>query len=183
MRFAAFALTAALAVPALAKEYPSPVLPGGQDGKLKYETLARGDRVPDYSHAGYRGGGVPLPLLPAKVQVAPAEGDDGARIQAAIDFVSGLAPDANGHRGAHKDQYTRRDQHAGANTGSKPHQEARQAVVNLASNVWRVPHRKPRQLKRFDRPSRKHETARWHCQPAVSCFAEALSHCRDKLDG
>jgi hypothetical protein len=86
--------------PAIAKEFPAPVLPAGPDGKLKYEILARGDRVPDYSHAGYRGGGVALPMLPAKVLVTPADGDDGARIQAAIDHVSSLAPDANGWRGA-----------------------------------------------------------------------------------
>jgi hypothetical protein len=84
---------------ALAKEFPSPVAPG-KDGKLVYETLARGDRVPDYSHAGYRGGGVPLPMLPARILVAPAEGEDGARIQAALDHVSALAPDASGQRGA-----------------------------------------------------------------------------------
>jgi hypothetical protein len=84
---------------ATAKEFPPPVLPD-QDGKLTYGTFARGDRVPDYSHAGYRGGGVPLPELPAKVTVSPGEGDDGARLQVAIDFVAGLAPDANGRRGA-----------------------------------------------------------------------------------
>lgn len=91
-----FALTAALAA---AKEFPPPVVPA-KDGRLIYEELPRGDRVPDYSHAGYRGGGVPLPMLPAKVLVTPVAGDDGARIQAAIDHVSSLAPDANGWRGA-----------------------------------------------------------------------------------
>ncbi len=100
MRSAAILLLwAATSLVASAKEFPAPVSPG-KDGKLVYETFARGDRVPDYSHAGYRGGGVPLPVLPAKVLVAPVEGDDGARIQAAIDHVSALAPDASGHRGA-----------------------------------------------------------------------------------
>lgn len=72
----------------------------GKDGRLAYLDLGKGDRVPDFSHAGYRGGGVALPVLPAKVRVDPAAGDDGARIQAAIDFVSELAPDASGRRGA-----------------------------------------------------------------------------------
>lgn len=88
-----------IVTPAGAKEFPPPVMPG-KDGRLVYEQLPRGDRVPDYSHAGYRGGGVVLPVLPAKVLVAPAGGDDGPRIQAALDFVAGLAPDANGWRGA-----------------------------------------------------------------------------------
>jgi hypothetical protein len=34
------------------------------------------------------------------VRVAPVEGDDGASIQAAIDEVSALEPDADGFRGA-----------------------------------------------------------------------------------
>lgn len=93
----AFAVAAALSL--AAKEFPPPVAPG-KDGRLVYETFARGDRVPDYSHAGYRGGGVPLPVLPAKVLVSPIEGDDGATIQAAIDHVSALPPDASGWRGA-----------------------------------------------------------------------------------
>ncbi|MDQ5980897.1 MAG: hypothetical protein QG602_3875, partial [Verrucomicrobiota bacterium] len=97
-RYGGLVAVLGLAVPLAAKEFPSPVAPG-KDGKLVYEVLARGDRVPDYSHAGYRGGGVPLPAVPAKVVVLPAEGDDGARIQAAIDHVSALSPDASGWRG------------------------------------------------------------------------------------
>jgi hypothetical protein len=77
-----------------------PVVKTGSDGKLEYVTDPVGNRVPDFSHAGFGGGGVPLPEVSAKVTVMPVEGDDGARIQAAIDFVSGLAPDAAGLRGA-----------------------------------------------------------------------------------
>lgn len=95
--FACF--VAALPVAARAKQEPPPVA-AGKDGKLSYLSFEHGDRVPDYSHAGYRGGGVALPVVPAKVRVAPVEGEDGARIQAAIDFVSSLAPDADGLRGA-----------------------------------------------------------------------------------
>jgi hypothetical protein len=99
MRLVTVALIAALTLPAAAREFPPPVSVG-KDGRLAYETLDRGDHVPDYSTAGYRGGGVALPILPVKVLVAPAADDAGARIQAAIDFVSSLAPDANGWRGA-----------------------------------------------------------------------------------
>ncbi len=72
----------------------------GKDGRLVYEVDARGNRIPDFSHAGYRGGGVVLPDVPVRVVVNPTNGDNGARIQAAIDYVAQLAPDANGFRGA-----------------------------------------------------------------------------------
>jgi hypothetical protein len=72
----------------------------GKDGRLVYETDPRGNRIPDFSHAGYRGGGVPIPDVPVRVTVAPSNGDEGARIQAAIDYVSGLPPNADGLRGA-----------------------------------------------------------------------------------
>jgi hypothetical protein len=71
-----------------------------KDGKLRYESDARGNRIPDFSHAGYRGGGAPLPDVPVRVTVAPVDGDDGARIQGAIDYVSRLPADAGGLRGA-----------------------------------------------------------------------------------
>ncbi|KAK0350753.1 hypothetical protein LTR94_027721, partial [Friedmanniomyces endolithicus] len=58
-------------------------------------------RIPpiDYSYAGYHGGGRAPSILQATVLVRPAEGDDGDRIQAAVDLVSARAPDRSGHRG------------------------------------------------------------------------------------
>ncbi|MFN6981049.1 MAG: hypothetical protein ACK4NU_03895 [Brevundimonas sp.] len=58
-------------------------------------------RIPsiDFSHAGYRGGGVAPAIHPATLIVQPVEGDDGARIQAAIDRVSAGPADRRGHRG------------------------------------------------------------------------------------
>jgi hypothetical protein len=72
----------------------------GPDGRLVYYSDARGDIFPDFSHAGYGGGGVRLPQVPAATTVSPGPGDDGAAIQAALDAVAGRAPDANGFRGA-----------------------------------------------------------------------------------
>jgi hypothetical protein len=72
----------------------------GPDGKLVYDTDTRGNRIPDFSYAGYGGGGVPIPDVPARVLVAPANGDDGARIQAALDYVSRLPANSQGIRGA-----------------------------------------------------------------------------------
>ena len=82
-----------------ARETPPPVS-ADASGALVYQADAAGNRVPDFSHAGYGGGGVPLPDLQARLRVEPGPGDDGARIQAALDQVSALAPDAAGLRGA-----------------------------------------------------------------------------------
>lgn len=38
----------------------------GADGRLEYPADAAGNRIPDFSHAGYRGGGVPLPPYPRR---------------------------------------------------------------------------------------------------------------------
>ena len=80
------------------------------DGRLHYglyrERDARVARniVPDFSRAGYHGGGVALPArehIPVRIVLAArADGDDHARIQQAIDAVGRLAPDARGIRGA-----------------------------------------------------------------------------------
>ena len=72
----------------------------GAGGGLEYYADASGDTVPDFSRAGYQGGGVALPFVPVVRNVSPAAGDDGANIQAALDAVGALAPDANGFRGA-----------------------------------------------------------------------------------
>jgi hypothetical protein len=69
-------------------------------GRLQYSADARGNRVMDFSHAGYNGGGVPIPDVPVARAVNPIAGDNTAQIQAAIDEVSKLTPDANGFRGA-----------------------------------------------------------------------------------
>jgi hypothetical protein len=72
----------------------------GPDGKLLYKTTPVGDRIMDFSHAGYMGGGVALPTVPVERTVEPSGGpDDTASIQAALDAVSGLNPE-NGFRGA-----------------------------------------------------------------------------------
>ena len=53
----------------------------GRDGKLEYQTTAKGDRIADFSHAGCGGGGVKLPAPTVKTQVTPSGGDDTAAIQ------------------------------------------------------------------------------------------------------
>jgi hypothetical protein len=68
--------------------------------RLTYFSDHEGNRIPDFSHAGYRGGGVELPYYPVKISISPKEGDDTESINGAIAYVEGLAPDENGIRGA-----------------------------------------------------------------------------------
>jgi hypothetical protein len=73
----------------------------GADGRLIYRADARGNTIPDFSRAGYSGGGVRLPVAPVALALAPQpEGDDGARIQAALDEAGRHPADARGLRGA-----------------------------------------------------------------------------------
>jgi len=69
-------------------------------GRLEYAADAAGIRIPDFSHAGYKGGGVPVPAVPVVRTLSPAPGDNTARIQAMLDTVAALPLDANGIRGA-----------------------------------------------------------------------------------
>jgi len=71
----------------------------GTDGRLEYVADSLGNKIPDFSNAGYRGGGVPLPFVAVKETLWPVAGDNSASIQAAIDRVSALKPDAAGFRG------------------------------------------------------------------------------------
>jgi hypothetical protein len=91
----------------------------GPDGRLAYTSDSNGTRTVDFSFAGYEGGGKALPSVPVRVVVpastgwSPGSSDPGSkdpglhggrrdreRIQAAIDLVSSLPPDAAGFRGA-----------------------------------------------------------------------------------
>ena len=54
----------------------------------------------DFSSAGYGGGGVAIPAVPAKFVVAPSGGDDTRLIQAALDAAGKLPLGADGFRGA-----------------------------------------------------------------------------------
>ena len=80
------------------EQYPALSL---TDGHLSYVPDYKGNRVPDFSSAGYMGGGVRLPVVPVCITLSPLENaDDAGRIQKAIDLLS-LAPmDGDGFRGA-----------------------------------------------------------------------------------
>ncbi|HEX5169704.1 MAG TPA: hypothetical protein VFW11_11060 [Cyclobacteriaceae bacterium] len=80
--------------PATSLVYP------GTNGRLVYVADSLGNRIPDFSNAGYKGGGVPIPYVAVKEIVWPILGDNSGVIQAAIDRVSALRSDASGFRGA-----------------------------------------------------------------------------------
>jgi hypothetical protein len=70
-------------------------------GRLQYHNDDQGNRIPDFSHCGYRGGGVAIPDLPVRQTLAPnGDGDMRPAIQAALDSIAKLPLDANGFRGA-----------------------------------------------------------------------------------
>jgi len=79
---------------------PPPPIGMQQDGRLGYAKDSLGNRVPDFSHAGYEGGGKAIPEAPVRMVVPLRPGDATRRIQRAIDYVSGLPSDAEGLRGA-----------------------------------------------------------------------------------
>ncbi len=95
-----FAFTFAISTHAARQEAPWVSL--DSSGKLIYRTLPRGDRIADFSYAGYMGGGVRAALLGFRCvrTVAPSGGgDDTAAIQRVIDEVSAM-PIKGGIRGA-----------------------------------------------------------------------------------
>jgi len=64
------------------------------NGTLAYYADNMANRIPDFSFAGYQGGGVPLPYVPVKQTVTPIGGDNTASIQNAINTISALTPDS-----------------------------------------------------------------------------------------
>ncbi|HEU19432.1 MAG TPA: pectate lyase, partial [Deltaproteobacteria bacterium] len=78
--------------------------PGGGDPHwaIPIEQYLEGEEtgIVDFSYAGYMANERALPNAPVKVVVTPSAGDDGPRIQAALDYVGRLEPDAQGVRGA-----------------------------------------------------------------------------------
>lgn len=80
-----------------------------QTGALQYALYANHNQtnadhmLPDFSFAGYGGGGVALPSydsIEVKQMLSPVSGDNRGAIQAAIDAVSSLPADSRGIRGA-----------------------------------------------------------------------------------
>lgn len=80
-------------------EPPKPIFKG-KDGKLAYTPDGQGNRIPDFSFAGYMAGEKPIPIAAVKVVVPVKDGDATLRIQSAINYVAKLPVGKDGLRGA-----------------------------------------------------------------------------------
>lgn len=78
---------------------PIPLVRVAADGRLTYTADSHGNRVPDFSHAGY-GGGAAISDVPVRTVVSPVDGDCGPLLQRAINLVASRPPDGSGFRGA-----------------------------------------------------------------------------------
>jgi len=70
------------------------------DSSLIYKTDVEGNRIPDFSYAGYKSGGVDIPSISIVKTISSISGDNTAHIQVAINEVAAMQTDANGFRGA-----------------------------------------------------------------------------------
>ncbi|GIW75665.1 MAG: hypothetical protein KatS3mg104_0728 [Phycisphaerae bacterium] len=71
-----------------------------EDGKLVIRAHENGDRIVDFSTAGYQGGGKGIPTIPAKLVVYPIDNDATDMINQAIEQVARLPVNEQGFRGA-----------------------------------------------------------------------------------
>jgi hypothetical protein len=83
-----------------AQTWQSKIVRTGTTGKLEYTTDNEGNRIPDFSYAGYKNGASPIPMIAAVDTVSPVAGDNTTNIQAAINRVAARTLDGNGFRGA-----------------------------------------------------------------------------------
>ncbi len=67
---------------------------------LSYTANSEGSIIPDFSMVGYHNGEKAIPDVPVVITLNPGTGDRRTDIQNAINYVAGLSPDVNGHRGA-----------------------------------------------------------------------------------
>jgi hypothetical protein len=100
MRIIVAIVLAAASGVALSGQAASKWVAFGDGQKLRYTIDERGNRIMDFSHAGYKGGGVTLPTVRVERTIKPVPGDNTAQIQTAIDEVSRGPLDPLGFRGA-----------------------------------------------------------------------------------
>src|SRR5581483_705307 len=72
---------------------------GYSGGHVVYGYNSVGDSIPDYSSAGYGGGGVTIPTPSATMTLSPSGGDDTIAIQNAINSIQSNPVGGNGFRG------------------------------------------------------------------------------------
>ncbi|RUT68326.1 pectate lyase [Flavobacterium cupreum] len=85
---------------AMAGQNTFPDIVKTKEGKLSFTADQLGNRIPDFSFAGYRSSEKAIPNPENKIFVPKQEEDATQKIQTAIDYVSTLKPDQSGFRGA-----------------------------------------------------------------------------------
>ncbi|HOI28697.1 MAG TPA: T9SS type A sorting domain-containing protein [Melioribacteraceae bacterium] len=83
-----------------AQTWQSNIVYIGNDGKLVYVSDSEGNRIPDFSGAGFKGGGIEIPFIPVVKTIEAIQGDNTAHIQNAINEVAALPVGQDGFRGA-----------------------------------------------------------------------------------
>ena len=71
-----------------------------KNDQITYLNDDRGNRILDFSTCGYKSSEQDIPSVRNVVFIPWKAGDNTARIQRAIDYVTSLAPDASGFRGS-----------------------------------------------------------------------------------
>lgn len=69
-------------------------------GNLTYKPDKNGYVIPNFSHAGYKGGGIELPVVSTVKEISAIPGDNTKQIQDAINYVGSLPKNSDGIRGA-----------------------------------------------------------------------------------
>ena len=80
--------------------YEPSILHYDTGNRLVYHSDEDGNRIMDFSYAGYKNGEAALPNVAVVHTISPVAGDNTAHLQAAIDYVESLPLNGNGHRGA-----------------------------------------------------------------------------------
>src|SRR5438034_5798439 len=104
----------------------------GDDHRLHYRTDARGNRIMDFSHAGYKGGGVALPIVHVARRLDPARLSRGTAALSRFQRFPRRRPNLRASR---------------ESRGSLPHAVARQArregvgkhPLRQRTGIWRSP--------------------------------------------
>lgn len=99
MLWICFSISIVFAQKVKVEEPPKPIFKG-KDGKLNYTPDEKGNRIPDFSYAGYMAGEQAIPDAVVKVVVPAKAGDATLRIQSALDDVARLPLGKDGLRGA-----------------------------------------------------------------------------------
>lgn len=76
------------------------VITQDSSGRITYIPDAQGNKLPDFSYAGYQKSEQPIPLIKSTLTIQPIAGDNTAHIQQAIDKLAMLALDKDDFRGA-----------------------------------------------------------------------------------